>query len=82
MPDTTNVANIAQLGVIVVAAVWSIAKVSNTANVLKALVERMEKEMVRLQNGHSRLDRRVAKLEGMARSSWDQDSPSGDKDGE
>ena len=75
--DITNVSQLAQMGVIVCAAVWSIAKVNTTANVLKALVERMEQQMLRLQSAHTRLDRRVAKLEGMARKAWDQDSPPG-----
>lgn len=77
MPFITDVSNVAQLAVIIVAAVWSIAKVNTTANVLKALVERMEQQMLRLQSAHTRLDRRVAKLEGMARKAWDQDSPPG-----
>jgi hypothetical protein len=73
----TNLSNLIQMGVVVVVAVWAIANIRNTANVLRATVDRMEKQMIRLQNEHSRMDRRVARLEGAGRS-FKPDSPNGD----
>lgn len=74
-PDqTANVSSLIQMGAVVVAAVWSIAKISATANTLKVTVDRMEKTIIRLQGEHTRIDRRVSRLEGVARV-LKQDSP-------
>ena len=79
-PDQfSNVSSLIQMGAVVVAAVWSIAKISATANTLKVTVDRMEKTIIRIQSEHGRLDRRLARLEGVAHV-LKQDSPNGDTD--
>lgn len=71
------VTNVAQLVAVLVAAVWAIAKVTTTTAVLRSVVERVEKQAMRLQYEQAKIERRVSHLEG-ALKSWKQDSPNPD----
>ena len=74
-----DASNVIQIAIVLVSAVWMVGKVSSSTRVLQAIVERMEKTIVRLQADHGRVERRVSRLEGMARV-LKPESPDGDAD--